>query len=85
MLCCTLQLTRHAADKLETYGIAGERLVSWRAALDSGEPFLDGSTGARRLVILGEDRAWIVILRANGSAVVTIHPSDERTVMAGSA
>ncbi len=27
-----LQLTRHAADKLETYGIDGARLESWRAA-----------------------------------------------------
>ena len=79
-MCGTLQLTRHAADKLETYGIAGDRLASWRAALSSGEPFLDVSTGARGLVIHWEDRPWIVILREDGSAVVTTYPSDERTV-----
>jgi len=79
--CCTLQLTRHAADKLETYGIAGERLDGWRAALSCGEPFLDVSTGARGLVIRWEDRPWIVILREDGSAVVTTYTSDERTVL----
>jgi hypothetical protein len=36
-----LQLTRHAADKLETYGIDGARLESWRATLERGDPFLD--------------------------------------------
>lgn len=76
-----LQLTRHAADKLETYGIAGERLASWRAALSSGEPFLDVSTGARGLVIRWEARPWIVILREDEMTVVTTYPSDERTVM----
>jgi hypothetical protein len=65
-------------------GIAADRLVSWRAALSSAEPFLDVSNGARRLVIDWEDRPWIVILREDGSAVVTTYPSDERTVTAGS-
>ena len=54
--CRVLQLTRHAADKLETYGITGSRLESWQSALVEGEPFLDVSTGARGLGIHWEER-----------------------------
>ncbi len=78
--CRILQLTRHAADKLEAYGITGSRLESWRSAFAAAEPFLDVSTGARGLVIHWEKRPWIVILREDGSAVVTTYPTDERTV-----
>ena len=53
----------------------------WQSALVEGEPCLDVSTGARGLVIDWEERPWIVILREDGSAVVTTYPSDERTVM----
>jgi len=76
-----LQLTHHAADKLETYGIDGARLESWRAALDSGDPFLDVVTGSLVLVIHWEERPWIVILSEDGTRVVTTYPSDERTVI----
>jgi hypothetical protein len=58
-----LEFTLHAQQKLETYGITGERLVSWRAALESGEPFVDGWTGARGLILQWEQRPWVVILR----------------------
>jgi hypothetical protein len=76
-----LQLTRHAADKLETYGIDGARLESWRAALERGDSFLDVSSGSLVLVIHWEERPWIVILSEDGEKVVTTYPSDERTVM----
>lgn len=76
-----LQLTRHAQDKLATYGIEGDRLVSWRSALSGAEPFLDASTGARGLLMEWEGRPWVVILREDGEAVVTTYPSDARTVM----
>lgn len=69
-----------AQQKLETYGTTGERLVSWRAALECGEPFVDGWTGARGLILQWEQRPWVVILRADGSSVVTTYPSDVRTV-----
>ena len=75
-----LQLTRHAADKLETYGIDGARLESWRAALERGDPFLDVVTGSLVLVMHWEERPWIVILSKDGDRVVTTYPSDERTV-----
>jgi hypothetical protein len=75
-----LELTLHAQQKLETYGITGERLVSWRAALVSGEPFVDGRTGARGLILQWEQRPWVVILRDDGTSVVTTYPSDVRTV-----
>ena len=76
-----MQLTRHATDKLETYGIDGARLESWQAALDGGDPFLDVTTGALVLVIHWEERPWIVILSEDGDRVLTTYPSDERTVM----
>lgn len=41
-----MELTRHAIDKLETYGIRNERLLSWREALQGGETFLDVTSGA---------------------------------------
>jgi hypothetical protein len=47
---------RHAAEKLETYGIEGERLTSWWAALTAGESFVDVTTGTRALVIDWEGR-----------------------------
>ena len=75
-----MQLTRHAADKLETYGIDGARLESWRAALERGDPFLDVVTGSLVLIIHWEERPWIVILSKDGNRVVTTYPSDERTV-----
>ena len=75
-----MQLTRHAADKLETYGIDGARLGSWRAALERGDPFLDVVTGSLVLVMPWEERPWFVILSENGYRVVTTYPSDERTV-----
>ena len=75
-----LQLTRHAADKLETYGIDGARLESWRATVERGDPFLDVVTGSLVLIIHWEERPWIVILSEDGDRVVTTYPSDERTV-----
>ncbi|MFM7265577.1 MAG: hypothetical protein ACKOZW_08330 [Cyanobium sp.] len=76
-----MQLTRHAQDKLEAYGIEGDRLASWEAALLAAEPFLDASSGARGLLMEWEVRPWVVILREDGEAVVTTYPSDARTVM----
>jgi len=75
-----LQLTRHAADKLETYGIDGARLQSWRASLERGNPLLDVVIGSLVLVIQWEERPWIVILSEGEARVVTTDPSDERTV-----
>ena len=76
-----LQLTRHALEKLATYGIKEERLASWHAALAGGDPFVDASTGARGLVMQWEGRPWVVILREDGEIVVTTYPTDARTVM----
>ena len=75
-----MQLTRHAADKLETYKIISARLESWRAALERGDPFLDVFTGSLVLVMHLEERPWIVILSKDVDRVVTNYPSDERTV-----
>jgi hypothetical protein len=76
-----VQLTRHAQDKLVTYGIEGARLASWRAALLGAESFLDASTGGLELLMEWEERPWVVILREDGETVVTTYPRDARTVM----
>ncbi len=75
-----MQLTRHALDKLQTYGIDGVLLLSWYEALGDGEVFIDTSTGALGVVMQWEGRPWVVILREDGETVVTTYPSDARTV-----
>lgn len=75
-----MELSRHAIDKLQTYGIEGLRFQDWRDALLQGEAFQDLSTGVFGLVMLWEGRPWIVILSDDGSKVVTTYPTDERTV-----
>ena len=62
-----MELSLHAIDKLQTYGI-------------EGETFLDVSSGASGLLIVWEGRPWVVILSNNGLKVVTTYPTDERTV-----
>lgn len=76
-----LELTRHAAAKLATYGIEAEQLRSWRLALEGGEPFWDRTSGARGLVVSWEGRPWVVILSEDGVRVVTTYPTDARTVI----
>lgn len=75
-----MELSHHAIDKLETYGIEGPRFQGWCTALERGEPFLDASTGAAGLVIRWEGRPWVVILSNNGGKGVTTYPTDERTL-----
>jgi hypothetical protein len=75
-----VELSRHAIDKLQTYGIEGERFQGWQAAFQGGEPFLDVSSGASGLVIRWEGRPWVVILSQDGHRVVTTYPTDERTL-----
>jgi len=75
-----LQLSRHAVDKLATYGIQSARLSSWQEALQEGDPFLDVCSGASGSVFWWEQRPWIVIFSQDGGRVVTTYPTDERTV-----
>ena len=75
-----VELTRHAIDKLETYGIQNERLRSWWEALQRGETFLDVTSGATGCVFWWEDRPWVVIFSQDGSTIVTTYPTDRRTV-----
>ena len=76
-----LELTRHAAAKLETYGIEAERLSSWLEALEGAEPFWDETSGARGLVMSWEGRPWVVTLSEDGDRVITIYPTKARTVI----
>lgn len=75
-----MELSDHAIDKLETYGISGERLSGWEAALQQGQRFLDLTTGATVVVTQWEARPWITILSQNGERVITTYPTDHRTV-----
>ena len=75
-----MELSRHAIDKLQTYGIGNELFQSWQTALQAGEPFLDVSSGAAGLVIRWEGHPWVVILGQDRQKVVTTDPTDERTV-----
>ena len=76
----SLELTRHAVQKLTTYAIQGARLASWREALQGGEAFVDVTSGATGSVFWWEGRPWVVIFSQDGEAVVTTYPTDERTV-----
>ncbi len=75
-----MELSRHAIDKLETYGVCADRFQSWLRALSAGETFFDTTTGAFGVVVHWEERPWVVILSENGSKVVTTYPTDERTI-----
>ena len=75
-----MELSRHAVDKLQTYGIEGLRYQDWKATLITGEVFHDLATGASGLVMLWEGRPWVVILSEDGSKVLTTYPTDEQTV-----
>ena len=76
----TLDLTRHAAYKLATYAIEGDRLCSWRDALQDGDPFVDVTSDAQGSVFWWEERPWVVIFSQDDGRVVTTYPTDERTV-----
>jgi hypothetical protein len=75
-----LELTRHAVDKLATYGIQGDRLATWHEALHCGQTFIDVSSGMAGSVFWWEERPWVVILSQDGERVVTTYPTDEHTV-----
>jgi hypothetical protein len=68
-----LQLSRHAVDKLATYGIQSARLCSWHEALPAGDPFLDVCSGASGSIFWWEQRPWIVIFSQDGVRVVTTY------------
>jgi hypothetical protein len=75
-----VDLSRHALTKLETYGIDGERLQSWWQAVQGGKRFLDLGTGAVVVLAEWEHRPWIAILSQDGKRIVTLYPTDHRTV-----
>ncbi|MBD2422768.1 hypothetical protein [Cyanobium sp. FACHB-13342] len=75
-----MQLSRHAIDKLETYGICGDRLISWQEAFEQGQRHLDLSTAATVVVTVWENRPWIAILSQDEERVITTYPTDHRTV-----
>jgi hypothetical protein len=61
-----MELSRHAIDKLETYGISAERLTSWREDLQHATRHRDRDIAATILVSQWEGRRWITVLSQDG-------------------
>jgi hypothetical protein len=75
-----MQLSRHATDKLEAYGITSERLLSWEGAVEQGSRLVYLSTGASIVVTEWEQRPWIAVLSQDGDRVITTYPTDHGTL-----
>lgn len=75
-----MELSRHAIDKLETYGITSECLLGWEAAMAQGSRLVDRGTGASIVVMEWEQRPWIAVLSQDGDRVITTYPTDHGTL-----
>ena len=75
-----MQLTRHAIEKCETYEVDAAAVLS---AMRSGETFLDlHRGGAVARLFRFRDRPWVAVLNPVTNKVVTVYPTDQRTVKA---
>ena len=73
-----MRLTQHAMEKCRLYGIEAETLLG---ALPIGERFLDLSRGGTlALVFAIEGRPWVAIVNPETESVITVYPTDQRTV-----
>ena len=75
-----MQFSQHALDKCALYGVDPE-LVS--DALTAGKTFLDlNRGGSRARVFEFLDRPWVAVLTPDDARVITVYPTDQRTVEA---
>jgi len=73
-----MQLTRHAIEKCKTYGVNTEALLS---AMQHGETFIDLSRGGSiAMVFVFQLRPWVAVLNLETEKVITVYPTDQRTV-----
>ena len=75
-----MEFSQHALDKCSLYGVNPELV---REALAGGETFLDlNRSGSRARVFEFLDRPWVAVLTPDGARVITVYPTDQRTVQA---
>jgi hypothetical protein len=75
-----MEFSHHALEKCALYGVNPEFV---RDALTQGETFLDlnrGGSQARVFAFL--DRPWVAVLTPDDARVITVYPTDQRTVQA---
>ena len=75
-----MQFSQHALEKCALYGVNPEQLLQ---ALHEGQTFLDlnrGGSWARVFFFL--DRPWVAVLTPDDARVITVYPSDQRTIEA---
>jgi hypothetical protein len=73
-----MRLTQHAMEKCQAYGVEASSLLK---ALQMGETFIDlarGGTMVRIFKFL--DRPWVAVLNPDRERVITLYPTDQRTV-----
>ncbi|MFM7550249.1 MAG: DUF4258 domain-containing protein [Cyanobium sp.] len=75
-----MQFSQHALEKCALYGVNPELV---RDALTAGETSLDfNRSGTRGRVFEFLDRPWVVVLTPDDAKVITVYPTDQRTVEA---
>lgn len=73
-----MQLTRHAIEKCATYGVAANAIVN---ALQAGETFIDlHCSGTLVRIFWFQHRPWVAVLNPGSERVITVYPTDQRTV-----
>lgn len=75
-----MQYSQHALDKCLLYGVTPQLVQD---APESGETFLDlNRGGSRARVFEFLDRPWVAVLTPDDARVITVYPTDQRTVEA---
>lgn len=75
-----MHFSQHALEKCALYGVNPELV---RDALAEGETFLDlNRGGSRARVFEFLDRPWVAVLTPDDARVITVYPTDQRTVQA---
>lgn len=74
-----MEFTDHALLKCERYGILPALVMS--GIRTRSQTFLDTSKdGSRCTVFTMGGRPWVAVLTADESKVITVYPTDERTL-----
>jgi hypothetical protein len=75
-----MQFSQHALEKCALYGV-DPALV--KQALSEGQTFLDlNRGGSQARVFRFLDRPWVAVLTPDEASVITVYPTDQRTVEA---
>lgn len=75
-----MQFSQHALEKCDLYGVEPEKLLQ---ALTEGQTFIDlNRGGSRARVFEFLDRPWVAVLTPDDARVITVYPTDQRTVEA---